>query len=433
LSDRSRADPALPEKRVFPGLLSARPWAAVILLTVVNMINYLDRVIPMILAEPLKRDLGLSDMQIGLLNGIGFTLIYAVMGLPIARLADRGRYGVVISLSLGLWSLMTALGSVVTSGWQLVLTRGGVAIGEAGNTPAAHAYISRRFAPEQRPAALAVFTMGTALGSMAGLAGGGLLAERLGWRGTLAALGLAGMIMAPLVILAIGPGVRHAGRQAGGAMSAFACLRMRSVVATFVAMSFMAMAAYTFSAFSPAFLMRVHRLSVGTVGLNLGLMQGTIGMIALLTTGVLAARLTHRDPRWSFGIVIVLIALTVPLFITGLLAESRLIATVCIGLSYGVMAAFLALTVAPLHSLVPVSMRAQTSAMLLFVSAIVGGLGPVFAGLISDALTPAHGPRALGWALFLVPLELVLAAAAYGAAARWFQRDLALAGARTAD
>lgn len=129
----SSSEPLEPPLRA--GMLAAHPWAAVALLMVVTIFNNVDRFLPAILAEPMKRELKLSDTFLGVLNGLGFLVIYALACIPIARRADSGRFGAVISASLAGWSLMTLLGGMVVSAWQLAATRAGVALGEAGSTP----------------------------------------------------------------------------------------------------------------------------------------------------------------------------------------------------------------------------------------------------------------------------------------------------------
>lgn len=407
------------------GLLERRPWAAVALLTLIGTINYLDRTLPMILAEPLKVEFGLSDTAIGMLNGFGFTFVYALAGIPIARIADRGRYGLVISWSLGFWSLMTALGSLATTGWMLALTRLGVAIGEAGNTPAAHAFVSRKFEPHRRAAALSVLTTATAFGTMLGLIGGGFLAERLGWRGTMLVMGVMGLAFAPLALFLLGRGRPLPGNRSQSFRELGRHLRKQSIAAIMVAFCFMSMATYSLGVFGPAFLMRVHGLSVGQAGFQLGLLNGLTGIAALLVTGWLAGRMTGRDPRWGLGILVLLILATVPIATAAFLFAGAGTVVLLTGLCYGVMASYMALTVAPLHSLVPVDMRAQSSAMLLLCSGAIGGLGPLITGLISDRLSATHGPQALGVGLLIVPLCLAIAAFAYFIAMVRLPRDLA--------
>ena len=122
----------------------------------------------------------------------------------IARIADRGAFGLVISACLTLWGAMTMLGGAVQSGFQLALTRVGVAVGEAGSTPAAHAYVARNFAPERRAAPLAVITLSIPLASAASLIGGGLLAQSLGWRTAFVVMGAISVVFAPLVLFVLG-------------------------------------------------------------------------------------------------------------------------------------------------------------------------------------------------------------------------------------
>ena len=124
------------------------------LLAIVGTLNYADRFLPAVLAEPIKADLALSDTEIGIINGFGFLAVYAVLGIAIARIADRGAFGLVVSTCLTLWGAMTMLGGSVQSGFQLALTRVDVAVGEAGSTPAAHAHVARNFAPDRSEQAL---------------------------------------------------------------------------------------------------------------------------------------------------------------------------------------------------------------------------------------------------------------------------------------
>ncbi|CAN7607533.1 MFS transporter [Phenylobacterium sp. LjRoot219] len=392
---------------------------------VVMIFNNLDRFLPAILAEPMKRELGLSDTFLGVLNGVGFLVIYAVAGIPIAKLADRGRFGTVISASLAGWSLMTLLGGFVTTAWQLAATRAGVALGEAGSSPAAHAYISRNFRPERRASALAVLTLGAPLGGMAGMIAGGMVGELIGWRYTFMLMGAIGLVLAPIVLLAIGRGQPLPKREAEQETASLrGILRKPSVLALCAASGFISFGGYASGAFSPAFLMRVHGMSVGTVGLHLGLLNGALGMTTMLGVGWLGGRLVRLDPRWPLALLTVLTLFSVPFGIAAYLFAQGGAALLCVALSNLVSTAYLALTVACLHSLVPVAVRARSSAILLFWTAMMGGLGPLFAGMISDALTPTLGPEALGRALLIVPVGLVLAALSFLVAAVYIRRDM---------
>lgn len=414
---------ARPSPSLRSGLLARRPWTAVVLLMFLGVVNYLDRTLPGILAEPLKRDLGLSDTFLGVLNGIAFLGVYAVAGIPIAHLADRGRYGLVISGALALWSAMTALGGLVVTGWQLAATRIGVALGEAGSTPAAHAYISRNFPPERRSAALALCSLGAPFGGMAGLIAGGLIGEALGWRMTLIVMGVFGLVLAPFVLLALGPGQRIAiqTKESGG--DVVRLLRKPSLIAILAATSFISMGGYSALAFTPAFLMRVHELSIAVVGLQMGLLQGGIGAAALIISGWLGGLLGKRDPRLMLAVLAAMCLICAPIGAVAFTIDDAQLAMVCAAVAAVLASAYLGLTVACLHSLVPLGMRARASAVLLFCSALFGSLGPLIVGAVSDRLAAGYGVMSLAHAMLVIPVVYVLAAIAYLGAMSTFGRD----------
>ena len=160
------------------------PRAVLWVLLFAYILNFLDRQIVNILAEPIKRDLNLSDTQIGLMTGLAFALLYTFLGIPIVRYADNpksSRVGL-ISVSLALWSGMTALCGLAQNFFQLLLARVGVGVGEAGCTPAAHSLIADTVAPEKRSSAMAFYGLGIPVGGLIGMVMGGLVADAYGWR-----------------------------------------------------------------------------------------------------------------------------------------------------------------------------------------------------------------------------------------------------------
>ena len=411
------------------GLLAAHPWAGVLLLAVILTLNMVDRLLPSILAQPMKQELGLSDTFLGVLNGVGFLAVYAVAAIPIAKIADSGRYGLVITASLGVWSCMTSLGGLVATGWQLAATRVGVALGEAGATPAAHVYVTRNFAPSQRALALTVLSLGTPLGAMGALAAGGLLAELLGWRTTLLLVGAIGIVLTPIALLAIGPGRPlavdgAAAPETKGFGAVAAELRKPTALAVFAGAGFVALAGYATGAFGPAYMMRAHGLSVGSAGLQIGLLNGSIGAIAMLGTGWLGGRLGKRDPRGPLLILVTSAIISIPFAAATYLVDSPRVALLCMAVAVSTSSLYVPLTVGCIHSLVPAAMRGRSSAVLQFFIAVFGGLGPVMVGAISDALTGAYGSAALGRGMMVTPAAYALAALSFIFACTTLRRDL---------
>ncbi|WP_066897721.1 spinster family MFS transporter [Mycolicibacterium houstonense] len=405
-----------------------RAWAAVALLTLVGMLNYVDRFLPSVLAEPIKHELALSDTAIGVINGFGFLIVYAVLGIVVARVSDRGAYGAVISACLALWGAMTMLGGAVQSGLQLALTRVGVAVGEAGSTPAAHAYVARNFAPQRRAAPLAVITFAIPLASTASLIGGGLLAENLGWRTAFVVMGAISVLVAPLVLMVVGSRQSlpvAASAEPGAAIKWWALLRKPSFLAVVGGTACIAAAGYSLTTFSPAFLMRTRSMSLSEVGWEYGLATGVSGVLGLLIVGRLADRLAVRDPRWLLWIVVATTALLLPTSVLAFTVESRLACVWFLALSYVIGTAYMAPSIAAIHRLVLPEQRATASAIFLFFNATLGAVGPFVTGLLSDWLTADLGAHALGRALLiLVPALQLLAMCCYLAAARWYRQDI---------
>ncbi|MEN4476209.1 MFS transporter [Mycolicibacterium cosmeticum] len=420
----TRQDAAAPESRHSP----ARAWTAVGVLALVGTINYVDRFLPGVLAEPIKRELSLSDTAIGVINGFGFLVVYAVVGILIARVADRGLFGAVIAGCLTLWGSMTMLGGAVQSGFQLALTRVGVAIGEAGSTPAAHAYIARNFAPDRRSAPLAVTTMAIPLASAASLLGGGLLAERMGWRAAFVVMGAISVVLAPVALSVLGSRQRLPTvppRRDSAALHWWDLLRRPSFLAMVAGTALVSAAGYSLTTFAPAFLMRTRGMSLGEVGLEYGLATGALGVLGLLIVGRIADRLAGRDPRWLLWIVVVLIAVLLPASVLAFIVESRVWCVWLLALAYVIGIAYLAPSIAAVQRLVHPDQRATASAVFLFFNATLGAVGPFLTGVISDVLKDELGPSALGRALLiLVPTMQLTAIGCYAIAAQRFRRDV---------
>ncbi|MDY6995829.1 MAG: MFS transporter [Actinomycetota bacterium] len=408
-----------------------RAWAAVSVLAVVGTLNYADRFLPAVLAEPIRQDLALSDTAIGIINGFGFLVVYALIGIPIARISDRGSYGLVISGCLTLWGAMTMLGGAVQSGFQLALTRVGVAVGEAGSTPAAHAYVARNFAPERRAAPLAVITLAIPLASAASLIGGGLLAAALGWRTAFVVMGALSVAFVPLVLAVVGrrqsPPPAPAEPVAVQQVPAnwWAILRKPSYLAIVAGAACISVAGYALTTFAPAFLMRARGMSLGDVGLQYGIASGLTGIVGLILVGRVADRLSSVDARWLLWLVAAMTAVLIPFSTLGFLVGSSTLAVCFIALSYVVGTAYMAPSIAAIQRLVPPEQRATASAIFLFFSAILGSLGPFVTGVISDALKDDMGAMSLGRALlWVVPTMHLAAIACYLLASRRYLREI---------
>src|SRR6516164_4655761 len=169
-----------------------------VMLTLVYVFNFVDRQLLVILQESIKKELHLSDTQLGMLSGFTFAIFYVTLGIPIARFADKTNRKNTVAGALGLWSLMTACSGLARNFTQLLLARIGVGVGEAGGSPPAHAMISDYFPPEKRSTALSIYSAGLYLGVLTGFLSGGYLNQQLGWRTAFFVVGTPGLIFALL-------------------------------------------------------------------------------------------------------------------------------------------------------------------------------------------------------------------------------------------
>jgi MFS transporter, Spinster family, sphingosine-1-phosphate transporter len=173
------------------------------LLLLVNILNFVDRLLPSVLVEAIRHDLHLTDTQVGLIGGLAFAVIYSFASVGIARIADRWSPRLVIATSLALWSCATAVSGLAQNFVHLFLARATVAAGEAGSTPAAHAFIARTFLAERRSVVMAIFSLGVPIGAMLGLGMGGWINDALNWRAAFFVVGLPGLLVALLVRLVV--------------------------------------------------------------------------------------------------------------------------------------------------------------------------------------------------------------------------------------
>ncbi len=406
-------------------------WVVVATLCVVYSFNYLDRQFLSVLAEPVKHALHLTDTQLGLLTGLMFALFYTAFGIPVAALADRSHRTRIIAGACALWSLFTAACGLAGNFASLAAARIGVGVGEAGGSPPAYSIISDYFAPASRGRALAVYALGVPLGSMFGAASGGWIAAHFGWRAAFMALGAAGLVLAPLVLLIVREPVR--GRLDGSgpvlarprfvaAIAAF--LGRPKLLFTALAAGLTAFVGYGAQNWTPAFLMREKGMSLEQVALWYSLTIGIAGVTGTWLSGVLVDWLGARRPAAyalapGFAILICL-----PFFLGVLYAPSWPVALGFVGATSVLAIMYLPAALAVIQNAVPAAQRATSGAFLLFILNLIGlGGGPLYVGLLSDRFRPQFGVHALQHGLFWLGPIFVLAFLCQLVAAWYMERE----------
>ena len=404
-----------------------------LLLMVVYIFNFVDRQILVILQESIKAELGLSDKQLGLLSGFTFAIFYVVCGIPIARWADRYNRVNIVSVSIAVWSTMTAISGFTANFWQLLAARVGVGVGEAGASPPSHSIISDYFPHGERGRALSVYSMGIYMGILVGFLLGGWINQFFGWRAAFLVVGLPGVLMAVIVKLTLREPPRgqmddgdHADAPESDLLVDLKRLwLLRSFRYAALGAGFNAFLGYGSLNFMPSFAIRIYEVPVGVVGTWLALIAGLAGATGAYAGGHLSDHFGKRDDRWSYWVpgasTLLAGVLLLPMMLSGnlyVMWSIYVLVALC-------QAMFLGPTIAMAHALVGPRYRALSSSVLFFVLNIIGlGLGPLTVGAVSDALAPSMGVDSIRWAIMSTAMAAVVGAAFYFNAARYVREDL---------
>lgn len=387
-----------------------RSWYVLIVLMLAYISSFIDRQVLALLVEPIKRDLNVSDSQVGLLVGLSFALFYTFLGIPIGKLADRKNRKKIILVGITIWSIMTALCGITNSYWQLFWARMGVGVGEAALSPAAYSLITDMFPKNKLGTAMGIYNIGVFLGSGLSIFLVALIIKLVSvegmwvlpivgqvhpWQTVFFMVGLPGLIIVLLIWLTIDEPKRLVVKTTTVPNAeVYSYFKKNKTVISSISfgMAFMAFATYGATAWTVSSLVRNYGLKQSEAGVIFGLIVtvfSTSGVIvggryadALTKKGILNGRLTVSfrgmllSSIVSLGMV-VLIASTVTPHITLLLV---LMATFCFTSSLPYAAA-----VASLQEVVPATMRGIFSALFLFVINLIGlGLGPLMVGVIND-------------------------------------------------
>lgn len=364
-------------------------WYTLAILTIVYAFNFIDRQILVILLPLIKAELNLSDTYLGLLSGIAFALFYTILGIPIARLADRSNRRNIIAIALTAWSAMTVVSGMAQNFIQLLFARMGVGIGEAGGSPPAHSMISDMFKAKQRATALAIYSAGLYLGVVIGFSAGGFLGETFGWRNTFFIVGVPGVLLALILWLTVPEPPRpktvvgETGPTFFETLSHVLALKSFPFIA--IGCSLSAFISYGTSNFMPSYMVRFHDFPLTEIGLWLGITGGGGGIIGTFLGGYLTDKIGKKNPSWYLWLPGVTAVAGIPFAVYAFNTDNTPMMLTSYFITAILGTLYLAPSIAVLHRLVHPQMRAMTSALLFFVLNLIGlGAGPVVIGMLSD-------------------------------------------------
>jgi MFS family permease len=412
---------------------SVRRYYVLGVLTVVYALNFLDRTIFNVLIEPIKKEFELSDTSMGLLAGFGFVLLYSLLGIPIARLADRLNRRNIVALAFAFWSAMTFLCGMASNVTALALARIGVGLGESGSSPASQSIVADLFSKNERPRALGIFAIGTYLGIFLGYFVGGFVNQHYGWRMAFYAAGLPGIALAAVLWLTISEPKRGAMAETFTPEPLGATLRFlasqQSFVIVLIGFCLTTYTNYATAAWIPPFLARIHHLSSAEIGTYAGTFKGLAGMAGTLLGGLLVTRISRRDDRWKLWAPAIMSGLAGPVFALCMLTTDFATMVTALALTSLLVGFHLGPIFAIAQTVARPSMRALASAIIALTATCFGqGVGPLAVGMINDALKGDYGTDAIRYSLLSASLTTMLGALLFVWAARSIRADIARAG-----
>lgn len=398
------------EQQKFGEMNNPKGWYrhyCLLLIFFILVMNYIDRGIIAVVLESIKTDFELSDLQLGLLSGPAFAIFYALMGIPIARWSDMGNRKVVVSLSLAIWSAMTAIGGLAQNFTSLFISRIGVGVGEAGAVPPTHSLVSNYYPPQHHGKTASVLSFSVFVGTFVGLAGGGAILAATDWRTTLMAVGLPGVLLAALAFFTLRePRQRTRVPRLSEIFDAESrgiirgLLAKKTYVQMLVSFAIVAFFSYGIASFAIPFFIRSFGVDIGRIGITYGGTAAGSSVLGTILAALLIDRLAKRDLAWMLRLPAIACFVAVPFVVFSLLAPTY---ELCLSLFFvgnTLIAMAMPAMYASLYGIVHHSQRAMALAVFGLVANLLGlGLGPVILGGVSDALTPAFGLESLRYTL----------------------------------
>ncbi|MBV9509208.1 MAG: MFS transporter [Caulobacteraceae bacterium] len=408
------------------GVLTLVIFAAIILLSTAN------RNVVSVLVAPIQKAMHVNDAAMGALAGMSFTLVYATVAFPMARLADRGNRRSIVAVAVLIWSVMTALCGAAANYLLLFLGRMGVAVGEACAYPAQMSMVGDLFPLERRGGAISVIWIGSAIGTAFGAYAAGRLNDLYGWQVVFFAFGAPGLLVVLALLAFVREPLRDAHGGGEGAAAAVSSTWREDVVrlaaipsagVLLLAGGVLNLAFFVSLAWLPAFLMRTEGLSATAAGGIFGAASSP-AILGILAAGFISDRLAAKAPRRRLQLMAALLAAAVPALCVMLITRDPKVffaAMVVYAFLTGPSAALLP---AAYLDVTPSRLCGSMMAASRFCADVIGGgLGPLAVGALSDALKPAYGAEALRYALITIPAGMALAALTLLWSARYADQD----------
>jgi MFS family permease len=408
-----------------PERTTSYAWYALALLTLVYVLNFLDRVLILYLFTPIKKEFAFTDLQLALLGTTSFAIFYTALGIPFGRIADKKSRKILIGIGLLIWSLFSGLTGFAWDFWSLFACRLMVGVGEATLGPAAISLLSDYFPPPKRATVTSIYSMGIAVG--AGLAAflGGWLGQHYGWRFTFMLLGFPGVLLAILVFF-----LKEKPRGAIETESLIGTdwkklITNKSFILLCLGYALLGLATNNLNIWGATFYTRLHKFDLATIGFAGGILTLLAGIPATLYGGVMADKFRQRTRggRMLYGSLLSLFS--VPFWLLLIFTDN-----VYLILAANFMLLFLALAwlgaaAADVTEIAGIRLRGLGIAIYFFsVNIAAYIIGSNLIGYLNDKLGATEVPEMMRYALLVCPVSCLLSAICLFAGSKTLNRQV---------
>jgi len=391
----------------------AYAWYALGLLTMVSLLNFLDRTLIYILFTPIKQEMSFTDFELALLGTTSFVIFFTVLGVPFGRLADRGSRKNMIAAGLAVWSVFSGLTGFAKGFWALFLCRVMVGIGEATLGPAALSLLSGFFPPQKRASVQSIYASGITVGFGLAFFLGGWIGFKYGWRTAFYFLGFPGLFFAVLVYLLK---EQERGRTEVSSPKYTSkdwklLFRSKPLRYHFAGYALFALAATSVSIWGPTFFTRVHGYSIKTLGIVAGLTSLTSGIPFTLLGGFLSDRLRRYGPGGRMRVGWIASLLAIPFWIVLLFSSNVPLLLLANFILLGLSLIWIAPSVADVHDMTGPHLRGLgVGVFVCLVNIAAYGIGSPLIGKLNDLLGAASNPGVMRYSFLVSPVSCILAA-----------------------
>jgi len=391
----------------------AYSWYALAVLTAVYVLNFLDRTLIYILFTPIKAELHFTDLQLALLGTTSFVIFYTLLGVPFGMLADRTKRKVIIGIGLAVWSLFSGLTGFASSFWSIFFCRLMVGVGEATLGPAALSLLSDYFPTRMRATVQSIYSSGIAIGGGLAFFLGGWIGQTHGWRWAFYLLGFPGLILAVLVFLLREEPRGRTESPAALTTSGDARLLFRSkpLLLLYAGYALFALSSNNLGIWGAAFFVRVHHVSLLTVGIAAGILSIAVGIPAMIFSGFHSDKFSRRFAGGRMAFTASAAALSVPLWLVVLFVNNLTVVVIVNVVLYGLALMWVGPATADVHDLAGPKLRGLAIGIFFSIVNIVAyGLGGPLIGRLSDILGVTKNPDQMRLSLLVCPIACALGA-----------------------